>query len=171
MQKEEVLKLEYIQINDEFTVATIVYQNDNVLKRSCFIDCELEVESREKPEFIYPILFIKGYKNKLDNKPIIIPNEHLEFVKEKVKKLNEKYGVVKKWCPNIGEKYYTISFDSVNNISQGFWINSITEKLSLKKNLIFKTAEEAKFVANKILENIDNYREEYQNEYNNEKGE
>lgn len=162
MEKEEVLILEYTKINNDYTIATIVYQNDNVLKRSCFTDCELEVESCEKPEFIYPILFIKGYKNKLDNKPIIIPNEHLQFVKEKVKKLNEKYGISKKWCPDIDDKYYYISFGSTNSINYSVWDNRSLENLYLDKNLIFKTEEEAKFVANKILENIDNYREEYQ---------
>ena len=89
-------------------------------------------------------------------------------MKDKVKKLNEKYGVVKKWCPNISEKYYTISFDSVNNISQRFWLNCIIGNQYLKKNLIFKTEEEASFVADKILENIDKWREEYQKENKNE---
>lgn len=162
MEKEEVLILEYTKINNDYTIATIVYQNDNVLKRSCFTDCELEVESHINPEFMFPILFIKGYKNKSDNKPIIIPNEHLQFVKEKVKKLNEKYGVVKKWCPDIDDKYYYISFVSTNSINYSVWGNRSMENMYLDKNLIFKTEEEAKFVANKILENIDNYREEYQ---------
>lgn len=36
MQKEEVLKLDYIQISDEYTIATITYQNDDILKRYTF---------------------------------------------------------------------------------------------------------------------------------------
>lgn len=93
MEKEEVLKLDYIQISDEYTIATIVYQNDEVLKRYSFNDNELGVTSNRNPEFKYPSLFIRGYKTESDNKPIIIPNEHLKFVKDKVKKINEKYGV------------------------------------------------------------------------------
>lgn len=160
--EKEVLKLEYIQINDEFTVATITYQNDEILQRYVFDDNELGIISVLQPAFSYPTLFIRGRDLKCDNKPIIIPNEHLQFVKEKVKKLNEKYGVVKKWCPDIDDKYYYISFISTNSINYSVWDNRSLENLYLDKNLIFKTEEEAKFVANKILENIDNYREEYQ---------
>ena len=162
MEKEEVLKLEYAKINDDYIIATIVYQNDDVLKRSSFRDYELDVISTRQPEFEYPFLFVRGYKTELDNMPFVIPNKHLEFVKEKVKKLNEKYGVVKKWCPDIDDKYYYISFVSTNSINYSVWGNRSMENMYLDKNLIFKTEEEAKFVANKILENIDNYREEYQ---------
>ena len=164
MQKEEVLKLEYVKMNDDYTVATIVYQNDNVLKREYFNDDKLGVRSDRKPEFMYPSLFVRGYKTELDNMPIIIPNEHLEFVKEKVKKLNEKYGIVKKWYPDIDDNYYYISFGSTNSINYSFWGNTSLENLYLDKNLIFKTEEEASFVADKILENIDKWREEYNNQ-------
>lgn len=164
MEKEEVLKLNYTQISDEYTIATITYQNDNVLKRDCFYDDELRVESNRNPEFEFPILFVRGYKKESDSIPIIIPNQHLEFVKEKVRKLNKKYGVVKKWCPNMDDKYYYISFVCGDNINCSYWDNTLTENQYLEKNLIFKTKEEAKFVANKILENIDNYREEYNNQ-------
>lgn len=171
MQKEEVLKLEYTKINDDYTIATITYQNDDILKREYFDDDKLEVMSTRQPEFEFPFLFVRGYKKESDSIPIIIPNEDLQFVKEKVKKINEKYGIAKKWCPSIDDRYYYISFGSVDNINSEIWHNGLFENMHLKKNLIFKTKEEAKFVANKILENIDNYREEYQNEYNNEKGE
>lgn len=167
MEKEEVLKLDYIQISDEYTIATITYQNDDILKRYTFNDNELGVTSDRNPEFEYPSLFVRGYKKESDSMPIIIPNEHLEFVKDKVKKINEKYGVVKKWCPNIDDNYYYISFSSANNVSYTFWDNAFIENQFLKKNLIFKTEEEAMFVADKILENVDKWREEYQNEYNN----
>ena len=162
MQKEEVLKLNYIKINDEYTIATIIHQNDEILKREYFIDDKLLVASMEKPEFDYPTLYIRGYKTKSDNLPITIPNKHLEFVKEKVKKLNEKYGVVKKWCPDIDDRYCYISFGSTNSINYSIWGNRSIENRFLQKNLIFKTEEEARFVANKMLENVDKYREEYQ---------
>ena len=161
MEKEEVLKLEYVKINDEYTVATIVYQNDYILKRNCFNDTELLIRSLRNPEFMYPYLFIRGSWCNVDKMPLIIPNKHLNFVKEKVKKLNKKYGVNKKWCPNINNKYYLISFDSENNISQGIWKNTSIENQMLYKNLIFKTIEEAEFVTNKILKNIDKWRKEY----------
>lgn len=164
MQKEEVLKLEYLKINDEYTIATIVYQNDDVLKRDCFMDRKLEVVSGTRPEFTYPTLCVRGYKAELDNMPIIIPNEHVKFVKEKVRKLNEKYGVVKKWYPNVGDDYYTICFDFISNVSSDNWNEGYFEKQKFFKNLIFKTEEEAIFVANKMLENIDKWREEYNNQ-------
>ena len=168
MEKEEVLKLEYVKMNDDYTIATIVHQNNEILKRDAFYDNELKVISGAKPEFVYPFLYVRGYKTELDNMPFAIPNEHLQFVKDKVQKLNEKYGVVKKWCPKINDKYYYISLCSTNSISYSVWGNTVIENRYLEKNLIFKTAEEAKFVANKILENIDNYREEYQKENKNE---
>lgn len=162
MQKEEVLKLEYLKINDGYTIATIVYQNDEILKRNHFKDYELGVKSFVNPEFVYPNLYVRGHKTELDNLPITIPNKHLEFVKEKVKKINEKYGVVKKWCPNIDDNYYYISFGSTTNISYSFWGNTSIENRFLDKNLIFKTKEEAQFIADKMLENVDKWREEYQ---------
>lgn len=167
MEKEEVLKLEYTKINDDYTIATIVHQNDEILKRDAFYDNELKVISGAKPEFVYPFLHVRGYKTELDNMPFAIPNKHLEFVKEKVKKLNEKYGVVKKWCPNIDDNYYYIYFGSANNVAWDTWFDGIVGNWFLNKNLIFKTEDEAEFVANKMLENVDKWREEY----NNEKGE
>lgn len=167
MQKEEVLKLEYTKMNDDYTIATIVHQNNEILKRDAFYDNELKVISGAKPEFVYPFLCVRGYNSELDNMPFAIPNEHLEFVKEKVKKINEKYGIAKKWCPNIDDNYYYIYFGRGDNINYSCWDNTLTENRYLNKNLIFKTAEEAKFVADKILKNVDKWREEY----NNEKGE
>lgn len=162
MEKEEVLKLEYLKINDDYTIATIVYQNDEILKRNHFKDYELGVKSFVNPEFVYPNLYVRGYKTELDNLPITIPNDYVEFVKEKVKNINEKYGIPKKWCPDLGKKYYLINLKTVNNIVSDFWDNTKIENEFLKKNLIFKTKEEAKFVANKMFENIDKWREEYQ---------
>lgn len=48
MEKEEVLKLEYTKINDDYTIATIVHQNEDILKRSHFNDTELKVHYRNK---------------------------------------------------------------------------------------------------------------------------
>lgn len=168
MEKEEVLKLEYTKINDDYTVATITYQNEDVLKRSHFNDTELNILSFMMPCLNDTTLFIKGSSFKCDNRPIIIPNENVKFVKEKVKKLNEKYGIPKKWCPKIDDKYYYISLGATTNINYNVWDNTLYENLCLEKNLIFKTKEEAHFVANKMLENIDKWREEYQKENKNE---
>lgn len=162
MEKEEVLKLEYLKINDDYTIATITYQNDEILKRNHFKDYELGVKSFVNPEFVYPNLYVRGYKTELDNLPITIPNDYVEFVKEKVKNINEKYGIAKKWYPDINDRYYYISFGSTNSISQNFWGNTFNENQYLDKNIIFKTREEAKFVADKMLENVDKWREEYQ---------
>lgn len=164
MKKEEVLKLEYTKINDDYTIATITYQNYEILKRNCFNDNELGIKSLILPDFIYPTLYIRGLNSKADNKPILIPNEHVEFVKEKVRKLNEKYGVVKKWCPNIDDNYYSICFDFISNVSLYSWNGDCIDEIKLSKNLIFRTRTEAMFVANKILENVDKWREEYQKE-------
>lgn len=162
MQKEEVLKLEYLKINDDYTIATIVYQNDEILKRHHFKDYELGVKSFVNPEFVYPNLYVRGYKTELDNLPITIPNEHLEFVKEKVRKLNEKYGIPKKWCPDIGDDFYSISFNFTSNVCIDSWCGDYVDDMKLSKNLIFKTKEEAQFIADKMLENVDKWREEYQ---------
>lgn len=164
MKKEEVLKLEYTKINDDYTIATITYQNYEILKRNCFNDNELGIKSLILPDFIYPTLYIRGLNSKADNKPILIPNEHVEFVKEKVRKLNEKYGIAKKWRPNMDDDYYTICFDCISNVGLNIWGGDRIDNLNLSKNLIFKTRKEAQFVANKMLENIDKWREEYQKE-------
>lgn len=156
------MKLEYTKINDDYTIATITYQNDEILKRDAFYDNELKVISGAKPEFVYPFLYVRGYKTELDNMPFAIPSEHLEFVKEKVRKLNEKYGIPKKWRPKINDKYYYISLGYANNVGYTFWGNTSIENRYLEKNLIFKTEDEASFVADKILKNVNKWREEYQ---------
>lgn len=169
MEKEEVLKLNYVMINDDYTIATITYQNYEILKRYSFNDNELGIKSFILPDFIHSTLYIGGCNSALDNRPIIIPNEDLQFVKEKVKKINEKYGIAKKWRPNMDDDYYTICFDCISNVGLNIWGGDRIDNLNLSKNLIFKTRKEAQFVANKMLENIDKWREEYQNEYNNKK--
>lgn len=94
--KKEVLKLKIVEINEKYSVGYIHYQDESVLKRGAFRDYELNVHSECFPIFIETDekLMIRGSLESEDEKSIfLVPNDKVEKLKEKVKKLNEKYGV------------------------------------------------------------------------------
>lgn len=111
MKNKEILKVQFTKINEDYHVGVITYQDENILKRKGFIDRELDVHSGLEPMFNSDgsCLFIKGESKKQDNQPIIIKNEHLEDLKERINKLNEKYGRKEIWRPKKNENYYYLS--------------------------------------------------------------
>lgn len=56
-----------------------------------------------------------------------------------------------KWKPEEGKLYYSIDFAQKDNTVAQPWNNDIIDKTLYEKNLVFKTAEEAQKVAEKIL--------------------
>ena len=78
--------------------------------RNVFKDEELNVESFESPEFrkAESKLFIKGYVRTYDHNIQICTAEEKALIEEKVKAINEKYGIKKRWRAEEDNEYYYI---------------------------------------------------------------
>lgn len=89
--EETVLQIEYTPVYDKYAVR-ISYQDEEVLCRNEFEDTEIGVSSVCNPALHFGILYIKGFSEKNDDRIIIATKEELDIIKEKVKRINEKYG-------------------------------------------------------------------------------
>lgn len=112
MEKENVLEIEYQEVFDKVAVR-IKYQNFGVLKRGEFYDEEIEVESFLVPEYIKGDnkLYIQGEEESKDRRIFLIDKEDLKNILEKVNKINEKYGIPKRWRAQAGNLFYYITSD------------------------------------------------------------
>lgn len=108
--KENVLLIKRTRINEEYSAVEIIYQNENVLKRNEFSDEEIGVKSALQPDYLsgINILYIKGWNDSKDNVPFIVKNQYVEIIEEKVRLINEKYGVSKRWRAEKGSWYFYI---------------------------------------------------------------
>lgn len=106
MEKETVLEIEFQPVWDKWAWK-ITKQNEEILERNVFKDEELNVESFESPEFrkMESKLFIKGYAKKDDDNIQICTTEEKALIEIKVKSINEKYGIKKRWRADFGGEY------------------------------------------------------------------
>lgn len=106
MEKETVLEIEFQPVFDKWAWK-ITKQNVDILKRGIFIDVNTKVNSTFRPEFDTnkEILYIKGIDELRDNKINICTSEEKALIEEKVKSINEKYGIPKRWRANFGGEY------------------------------------------------------------------
>lgn len=152
-----VLTLEYQKVFGTKVAIQIVYQDCTILKKGEFFDSELNVISSKRFGFDFDDdtkrLFILGSNEELDFDAIIVTEEDAEIIKDKVRKLNEKYGKLKRWKGSCGDKYYFIQFANDGMEIEG------TEELNDSIDLsywqygnYFKTEEEAQKVVDKIEE-------------------
>lgn len=95
MEVENVLELGYQEVFDKVAVR-IKYQNEEVLKRDNFIDEKIGIASISSPDFHMVNLYIRGSNVNMDDYCELITKEKAEEIKEKVRKINEKYGIRKK---------------------------------------------------------------------------
>ena len=145
MEKEKVLEIESQEVFDRVAVR-IKHQNFGVLKRGEFYDEEIKVESFLVPEYIKDDnkLYIQGEEESKDSRIFLIDRESLKKVLEKVNKINQKYGIPKRWRAEEYKKYYYI-----NNVGDIF--DSTEEKCDVdneryKLGNYFQTETEAQRV-------------------------
>lgn len=107
--KDNVLEVEFERVFDLWGMK-IVYQNFNVLKRGLFIDSNIKVSSNYNIEYdrINNWLYVLGKNDSNDDNIIIVTDEEKEIIEDKIKKINEKYGVEKRWRAEKEGKYYFI---------------------------------------------------------------
>lgn len=112
MEKETVLEIEFQPVFDKWAWR-ITNQNEIIFKRGEFKDIDIRVRSIFFPDFnsCDEILNIRGtYKNK-DDEINICTTEEKEIIERKVKAINEKYGIKKRWRVKDKEDYYLILSD------------------------------------------------------------
>lgn len=108
MEKETVLEIAFMPIWDKWAWK-IIKQNEEVLVRDAFLDKEIGVMSDGgSPDFVKDTnyLFIRGFSKTEDSKINICTIEEKLIIERKVKAINEKYGIVKRWRAEFGKSYY-----------------------------------------------------------------
>ena len=142
MEKEKVLEIEYQEVFDKVAVR-IKYQNFEVLKRGKFYDKETKVESAWEPDYnkYDNKLYIQGKREKEDNKILLVNKEDLKEILEIVDKINEKYGIIKRWRGEENEEYYYIGSGGIVWSVGELFCDEDNENYNLGN--YFRTEEEA----------------------------
>ena len=147
MEKEKVLEIESQEVFDRVAIR-IKYQNFEVLKRGEFKDEEIIVESACAPDYINlnNKLYIQGEVESGDNRVFLVDKEDLKNILEKVNKINEKYGIPKRWRAEENDCYYTIFGENIEK-------KSLADDKFYNLGNYFKTREEAE----KVKEELDKF--------------
>ena len=139
------LILETQEVFDKIAIR-IKYQNFEVLKRGEFYDGERKVESDWAPEYIKDNnkLYIQGKDESEDSRIFLVDKEDLKKILEIVNKINEKYGIPKRWRAEIGKKHFSIlSTGGVGSFSE-YYDKFDNDRYDLGN--YFKTKEQAQKV-------------------------
>lgn len=150
MEKEKVLEIEFQEVFDKVAVR-IVYQNEKILERSIFRDEEIGVESVCVPNFKSKTLYLRGCDKYEDNHCELVSKEKVEEIKEKVRKINDKYGIPKRWRAKKGEQYWFISgyyfviYETTDNDEK-------FDKTQYELGNYFRTKQEAQSKLDQILQ-------------------
>ena len=149
--KEEVLKIESQEVFDNIAFR-IVYQNEEVLNRDVFRDDIIGVMSSGVPCYQVGLnrLYIRSKCVEKDNKIILVSKEQFKEIENKVKLINEKYGIEKRWRAEKGEMYFYVNYELEVNIIVDDYYNG--DNILYKSGNYFKTEEEAELVAIKFRE-------------------
>ena len=119
--------------------------------RSEFYDKELFVELKQHDNYYEEIKYGTPERNYFFENNRLMSEEEKEKLIEIVNKINEKYGIPKRWRAEKGEKYYFLNTESeIRNI----WEDK-TKEDETRYNLgnYFKTKEEAE----KVKEELDKF--------------
>ena len=142
MEKETVLEIEFQPVFDKWAWR-ITKQDEDILPRGIFEDTNLKVATDYKPEYKKEInyLYIKGVFSEHDNDIDICSTEEKALLEEKVKAINEKYGIKRKWRAEKYEIYYLMFPDfSVSNDKDWY---SVVDNACYDFGNYFKTKAEA----------------------------
>ena len=144
MEKEDVLELKIIDtLITEDGIDYIICklsQNTEVLKRG--------LNTEHSKSFEYPgwdirnkQLYTLGVTKEYDNLPFAVPTSDIELLKEKVRAINEKYGIKKRWRAKHNKYYYYIDFQfKINWTVEAF---AKGDDISYNLGNYFETKEEA----------------------------
>ena len=155
---KNILEVKFTKINDAYSVGEIVYQDEKILERGVFDDKNLKISSFVKPALEGHMFLIRGKYRQEDTIPFVIKNEHLEDLKDRINKLNKKYGHKKIWLPKKNEDYYYLN-TRYNPIKRQY-LGQDWEQPLIELYLVFPTLELAK--KGKYLSIIDRMQILYQ---------
>lgn len=156
IEKEEVLKIESQEVFDSVAFR-IVYQNEEVLKRGEFKDYKINVFSAGRIGYYDNFFYIRGSKKDSDSEAFVVSKEVFKDIENKVRLINEKYGIEKKWRAEKNGVYFYIDVDfSVIKTQECYYDGDVR---LYKAHNYFKTREEAELVAIKFREVLKEYSE------------
>lgn len=138
--KNDVLRVEFDKIFDKWGMK-IVYQDER-LERGIFTDSKIKVSSNYNIEYdrINNWLYILGKNKGKDNNIIVVSDEEKEIIEDKVKRINENYGVEKRWRAENGKGYYYIT-NSNFGINIDFEHNDVIDNIRYELGNYFKNKE------------------------------
>lgn len=143
MEKEKVLEIAFMPIWDKWAWK-IIKQNEEVLVRDAFLDKKIGVMSDGgSPDFVKDTnyLFIRGFSKTEDSKINICTIEEKLIIERKVKAINEKYGISKRWRAKSGNFYCFIDrqFQASWDLENGHFFDDE----NYKNGNYFETEKEA----------------------------
>lgn len=153
MEKETVLEIEFQPVWDKWAWK-ITKQNEEILERNNFKDEELNVASSHSPCFEESFLFVKGLRRCYDGIINICTSEEKTLIEEKVKAINEKYGIKKRWRADKYKYYHFLGnvFEICESVEMGF----VEDIERYRDGNYFRTKEEAEeyrdYIVKKSLE-------------------
>lgn len=155
MEKENVLEIEFQPVFDKWAWR-IIKQNENILRRGEFKDDDISVRSIYFSDFKEDeeILFIKGISKNMDDKINFCTIEEKLIIERKVKAINEKYGIKKRWRANKHDHYHFLGnvFEIQESVEMGF----VEDIERYRDGNYFRTKEEAEeyrdYIVKKSLE-------------------
>lgn len=150
MKKINVLEIEYKEVFNGDYAVKIKYQNEDVLKRGEFVDDEIGVKSVNVPEFDKKTLFVCGANTEVDNRYNVVSSKKLAEIKEKVEKINKKYGIGPRWRAERGRGYYYIDSECEAFGTYDYRCNE--DDIRYELGNYFRTAEQAEEKAKKLKE-------------------
>jgi len=140
-ETETVLEIEFQPVFDEWAWK-ITKQNEEILERNNFKDEELDVASSHSPCFEESFLFVKGVRRCYDGIINICTSEEKTLIEEKVKAINEKYGIAKRWRAEYSKNYFYINeMFKIKFDTESYW--DIDDKRYENGNY-FRTEQDAK---------------------------
>jgi len=106
MEKEKVLEIEFQPVWDKWAWR-ITKQNEEILKRGTFEDKNIGVYSVNFPCYNYYncTLGIRGKNEDKDNLINLCTEDEKREIEIKVRNINEKYGIKKRWRAKYNEIY------------------------------------------------------------------
>lgn len=154
--REDVLKVEFEKVFDKWA-CRIIYQNTNILERRKFKDENIGVFSIDSFDYNHYSneLFILGNVSE-DNKIIVVNNKERKIIEDKVKLINKKYGIEKRWRAEKGEYYYCIDLECFRVVRVKEFDNISDRNLYINHNY-FKTKKQAEIGLEMVKKTLSDY--------------
>ena len=143
MEKEKVLEIEITKINNDWSAITVKKIKKDFENNDFFEWLTIG------GNYLYDgKIFVNRYYSSI---PFLIRNEIIEHLEEIVNKINEKYGIPKRWRAERSDKYFTIFGDSeISKVTDNYFPE---DQRRYEWGNYFKTEEEAE----KVKEELDKF--------------